>query len=117
MTSPTMSPWQAERLAREANKAEQKRLDDAAAAEQARLDAAAQAEIARRNKAAADQRKTQRRAEKDARKAKRKAARKGRLGELGMSVLWATIIVLPITVAWRAQADFALHALRLAEPL
>jgi hypothetical protein len=53
------------------------------------------------------------------RKAERRAARKAwieRLPDHGMAALWATMIVLPISLAWQAQALFAHEVLRIAEP-
>lgn len=98
----------------------ERRADRAAAAEQARLDrAAAEQARAGRQMAAADirradrdadaQRAATRRAE---RRATREAVRAG-LANRGMDLLWVTMIVLPITLAWHAQADWAATALHL----
>jgi hypothetical protein len=46
-----------------------------------------------------------------------RAARLAALPNLGMSALWATIIVLPIAIAWTAQAQFAATALHMPVPL
>lgn len=92
----------------------ERRADEAAAAERARLDRLAieQARLARQVAAAGERRvdqaaAAQRQAD---RRAERRAARTAwwtSLPNRGMSVLWATMIVLPISLAWRAQADFA----------
>ncbi len=60
-----------------------------------------------------DQRAKQRRAD---RRAARRVWLSSRLPDLGMAALWATMIVLPISLAWQAQALFALETLRIAEP-
>lgn len=55
-----------------------------------------------------------------ARRLQRKATRQAwfdRLPDLSMAALWATMIVLPISLAWQAQALFANEVLRFAEPL
>lgn len=82
----------------------------AAQIEESRLTAAA--ERRRQAQADSDQQQVHRRAE-------RRAARAGwfaRLPDRGMAALWATMIVLPISLAWQAQALFALETLRIAEP-
>ena len=91
---------------------EERRADQAAAAERQRLTLAAQREERRRDLAAAE-----------ARAATRTAARRQRRRELwaalpdhGMSMLWATMIVAPITLAWQAQAAFAADTLNIAQP-
>lgn len=102
---------------------EQQRADRIAAAEQARLDRAAdtQARIARQM-AAADTRRADRAADAERaaqRRSERQAARTAWLGSLparGMDALWAVMIVLPITLAWRAQADFAATTLHIGGP-
>ncbi|HVK06602.1 MAG TPA: hypothetical protein VM490_24260, partial [Armatimonadaceae bacterium] len=40
----------------------------------------------------------------------------GKLPELGMSALWATMIVLPLTLAWLPQATFAADNLHIPSP-
>lgn len=73
----------------------------------------AKAEIRRDDENAKEQKRT-------ARKYARKAAWqrfRDRLPDHGMAALWATMIVLPITVAWQAQARFAHVVLHIPEPL
>jgi hypothetical protein len=82
----------------------------------------AQIELAR------DEAKAQRRRDDEAAKEQKRTARKyarkvtwktfrDRLPDHGMAALWATMIVLPITVAWQAQARFAHIVLHIPEPL
>lgn len=124
MTTTEPTSWQAEvranraaqaeqRRQDQAAQAEQRRADYAAAAERKRVDQAAQAEQRRQDQLAAEQRRIERRNDR----ARRRAERLARLPELGMSALWATMIVLPITLAWQAQADFAQHSLHIPTPL
>ncbi|MBP2330620.1 hypothetical protein JOF56_011005 [Kibdelosporangium banguiense] len=109
--------WREDRRADEAAHAALARQDRALAADQRRQDAAARAEQARRDRAAAAQVAAAGRAERDARRAARRAARRERWPELGMAALWATMIVLPIALAWAAQAQFALETLGFPAPL
>ena len=58
-------------------------------------------------------------ARSEKKKIKRREDRKrfwGRLPTLGMSAMWATMIVLPITLAWNAQAKFAAEDLDIERP-
>lgn len=80
-------------------------------------------ERARREQAAADQRDRARKEAAEQRRQGRKEQRRqaraawfARLPELGMAALWATMIVLPIALAWQAQALFALETLRIPGP-
>ena len=100
--------------------AERRRLADAQI-KQSEKDAAA-----RRRREAEDAAAQRRRADRAeaakaaaARRAESRAARRAwfaRLPDYGMAALWATMIVLPITLAWQAQALFAHEVLRFAEP-
>lgn len=102
--------YRAERRADQAAAAEQARLDRAAT-EQARLARQmAAAKIRRADEDAAAERQAERR---DERRADRKAFWAS-LPDRGMAVLWATMIVLPITLAWRAQAEFAASTLHIS---
>lgn len=102
---------------------EQRRLDRLAEAQirqaeadrqavRRREDQAAAAVRRREDQAAAEQRAADRRQERHNDRAARQAALRG----LGMSALWATMIVLPIALAWTAQADFALATLHIPGP-
>lgn len=51
-----------------------------------------------------------------AERAERRASRRAALPELGMAALWATLIVLPICLAWAAQAAFAADTLHIPAP-
>ncbi|HEX4811706.1 MAG TPA: hypothetical protein VFV66_03000, partial [Nonomuraea sp.] len=73
----------------------------------------AEARRRREDRAEKDRRIQQRRVE---RRAARRVWLSSRLPDLGMAALWATMIVLPISLAWQAQALFALETLRIAEP-
>lgn len=122
-------------MSRFATMAEQERLDQLTEAEirQSALDrkaerkqAAADAEAARKQ-ADADAKAARKQAVADAKaqrkaqtKARRKATRENTLAalpDIGMSALWASMIVLPITLAWKAQELFARTALHLPAPM
>ncbi|MGH3097922.1 MAG: hypothetical protein ACRDMV_18220 [Streptosporangiales bacterium] len=91
---------------------EQRRYDRAAD-EQRRQDAADRAAQRRcADAAAAASRRATRRTERHETHGERVAS----LRELGMSVLWATMIVLPVALAWTAQAQFAADTLAIPEP-
>ena len=88
-----------------------------------RTDRWANAQIRIAEDKAAAERAANLRAERDAvravRKARRQAARKAwfrRLPDHGMTALWATMIVLPVALAWQAQAMFAATTLGFASP-
>jgi hypothetical protein len=107
-----MSSWESFRTER--------RADQAAAAEQARLDRAAleQARLARQMAAAeirrADQTTAARhRAQRRTERRVARAAWWASLPDRGMDLLWATMIVLPISLAWQAQAAFAADRLHI----
>lgn len=83
--------------------------------------AAAQIKLAKDDRAAARRRADQAAAEQraTARKDTRKLARAvwfRQLPDRAMSALWATMIVLPVLLAWQAQAMFAATALGFASP-
>lgn len=91
--------------------------------EQRRLDRVAEAELNERHQDAAAKREQEQREAEQRRKAARRADRRARreqvmasLPDLGMSALWATLIVLPIALAWAAQAAFAVTDLGISEP-
>uniref|UniRef100_UPI003F492A31 hypothetical protein n=1 Tax=Saccharothrix espanaensis TaxID=103731 RepID=UPI003F492A31 len=111
-TQPAASTWRADRRADQAAAAEQRRQDEIARAEQRRQDYAAQRAERRQDQAAAEQRAADR---KTARQDRRRALLAG-LPNHGMSILWATLIVAPITLAWNAQAAFASETLHISGP-
>jgi hypothetical protein len=91
--------------------------------EQKRADKLVDAGIRRDNaQFAAEQRRKAREYERELKardKADRKAERKAfltRLPDVGMSALWASVIVLPLALAWTKQAEFAHEFLHLSEP-
>src|SRR5699024_3839829 len=91
---------------------EQKRADQAAA-EQRRQDAADRDAARRRDEQAARiNRAAVRKADRRATLARRRAALPG----AALSALWATMIVLPICLAWTAQAQFAAATLQISYP-
>lgn len=123
MSIPTQMSWQDQARANKAAEREQRRRDEElraaqrradyeAAAARKRADQSAAAELRRADLAAAEERRRARRDERD----ERRAALLARLPELGMSILWATMIVLPITLAWQAQAEFAANSLHIPTP-
>jgi hypothetical protein len=88
------------------------------------VQAKARAEIQREDQAAKAKRRRDDADAKEQKRTARKYARKvawkkfrDRLPDYGMAALWATMIVLPITVAWQAQARFAHVVLHIPEPL
>lgn len=90
----------------------ERRQDQWAAAQIRQSEKDAAAARRRVDQAAADERAA-------ARTLQRRRARAAwwrRLPNHGMAALWATMIVLPISLAWQAQALFALETLRIAEP-
>lgn len=96
-----------------AQRREQRRHDEWAAAQVRQHEKDADARRRRDDRTIDEQRKQHRR---DRRRLAR-AVWVRRLPEHGMAVLWATMIVLPITVAWQAQARFAHTVLHIPEPL
>lgn len=86
---------------------------DRAAAEQRRQDAADREAARRREEQAARiNRAAVRKADRRATWARRRAQVPG----LALSALWATMIVLPIALAWTAQAQFAAETLQISYP-
>lgn len=91
--------------------------------DQRRKDQWAAAQIRQSEKDAAARRQRENREAGDDRASKRKEQRRldralwfRRLPDHGVAALWATMIVLPISLAWQAQALFAHEVLRFAEP-
>jgi hypothetical protein len=91
--------------------------------EQRRRDRWADAQIRQAENDAAAHRQREERAENDRRAQQRKEQRRlaravwfRRLPNHGMAALWATMIVLPISLAWQAQALFAFETLRIPAP-
>lgn len=91
--------------------------------EQRRTDQWAAAQIRQAERDAAARRRQETRANSDTRAQQRRDQRRLRkavwfrhLPDRGMSALWATMIVLPISLAWQAQAQFALFILHIPAP-
>lgn len=95
-----------------AERREQRRHDQWMAAHIRQVDKDAAARRRHDDRTHDEQRKHQRR---DRRRAAR-AEWVRRLPEYGRAALWATMIVLPISLAWQAQALFALNTLHIAAP-
>lgn len=94
-------------------RAERRRADQTHALQ---LQASARAEEDARRRVEQAQRDARRQALRDTRRIRR-AALWARLPELGNAALWATVIVLPIALAWTAQAVFAADVLHIPSPL
>lgn len=99
-------------IARDKANANQRREDENAQ-EQQRI--ARDEASAKRRRADAEAKEQTRTARKYARKAAW-ARFRDRLPDHGMAALWATMIVLPISLAWQAQALFALTTLHIPAP-
>jgi hypothetical protein len=102
MTS-TLPTYTAPAMTYRQERAAERRTDKALDAELRRADLAAAAERRRAAEAAAAQLAAARRQERR----DRRAALVGRLPELGMSVLWATMMTLPLILVWDPQVSFA----------
>lgn len=95
-----------------AERREQRRHDQWTAAHIRQVDNDAAARRRRDDRTLNEQRKRDRRDQR--RQARTEWVR--RLPEYGRASLWATMIVLPISLAWQAQAQFALNTLHIAAP-